>query len=247
MTLSDGVGRWLLPGWPALDATRSTFQNLFAARLRDEPAARGRVLDIGCGPKVPLALRPVTSVFGSLDGVDADPAIVKHPLLAHRWQSEFETAPLPEHAYDLAYAYNVLEHVVDPVPFFAKVSAVLKPGGVFWALAPNARHPFAMLSRVVDVGGLRPFAQRQLLKRPTQAMFLGDSRAYYRCNSPAAIRRAIATLDFAGAEFEPVMSVQWDRYFPAWLRWAPHVWDCHVSARAPSMRLLLMVRLQKQS
>jgi SAM-dependent methyltransferase len=240
------LARLIAPQWSALDAGRSEFRWEFARLLRESPELRGRVLDIGCGANLPIELGRMRASFGPLDGVDPDPAIARHPWLVNRWQGRFESCPVPEQAYDLAFAYNVLEHLAEPRPFFVKLAAVLKPGGVFWAMAPNARHPFALASRGVDLLGLKPLARRLLGQRSSFAMNVNEYASYYRSNSPAAIRRAIAGLGFVRASFIHVPCAQWDRYFPPALRWAPRTWDVLVSTRAPSLSLILIVKLEKQ-
>jgi len=217
----------------------------FGRQVQTVPQRRGRVLDIGCGADVPYAIRTFGGALGALDGVDPDPAIAQHPALVHRWQMPFESAPVPERAYGFAYAYNVLEHIAEPRPFFEKLASVLEPGGVFLALAPNARHPFAWMSRLVDLLGVKPFLARALGRRDEFAMHVNAYPSYYRANSPAAIRRAIEGLDLA-ASFTFVPCVQWEMYFPRWLRWVPYVWDRTVSARVGSMNQVLIVRIEKR-
>ena len=112
-------------------------------------------------------------------------------------------------------------------------------------MAPNARHPFALCSRAADVLGLKPLARRLLGRRSSFAMHVNEYPSYYRANSPAAIRRAIAGLGFANASFIDMPCAQWDRYFPPALRWAPRTWDCVVSTRVPSMSLILIVKLER--
>jgi SAM-dependent methyltransferase len=239
------MGLRVVKTWPALDAGRSDFRWEFARLLRESPQLRGRVLDIGCGANLPIELRRMYDAFGPMDGVDPDPAIAEHPSLVHRWHGHFESCPVPGQTYDLAFAYNVLEHLAEPRPFFVKLASVLKPGGVFWAMAPNAHHPFALCSRAVDVLGLKPLARGWLGRRASFPMHVNEYASYYRANSPAAIRRAIAGLGFARASFDHVPCAQWDRYFPPALRWAPRTWDVLVSARVTSMSLILFVRLEK--
>ena len=132
---------------------RSSFQRAFCARILGEPAFKGAVLDIGCGSGLPPALAPLSRGYARLDGVDPDAAIAAHPYLTRRWAGRLEDASVPRGEYDLAYAYNVVEHIGDPAPFLAAVHAVLKPGGVFWALTPHGRHPFAVLSRSLELAG----------------------------------------------------------------------------------------------
>jgi len=239
------VTAWIAPEWPAPGTHRNEFIREFGRQLCAVPQRRGRVLDIGCGAALPVAVERVSAELGPIDGVDPDAAIARHPSLANRWHGRFETAPVPDAAYGLAYAYNVLEHIAEPRPFFAKVAAVLEPGGVFLALAPNARHPFAWISRCVDLLGVKPLIGRALGRRAAFAMNVNPYPSYYRCNSPAAIRRAIEGLGFDKVSFTFVPSVQWEMYFPAWLRWMPYLWDRVVTARVPSMNQVLIVRLEK--
>lgn len=231
--------------WPGLLADRSSFQRAFAELLIASPQLAGRVLDIGCARDLPKPLRRIAGRFGSLDGVDPDPSILNHPLLERRWHGFFEQAGIPEAEYDLAYAYNVLEHIANPQPFFAKVASVLRPGGVFWGLTPNARHPFAMLSRSIEVSGLKGFVRRQIGVDESGAMRVNDYPAYYRCNAPAAIRRAIRGVGFRKVSFYYHPCVQWDTYFPRLLKWAPRCYDfCLGSRWAPGMQILI-VKLEK--
>lgn len=231
--------------WTDLFADRCRFERAFAELLGQAPQLRGRVLDIGCGGDLPEALRSLRGRFGSLDGIDPDPAVAEHPLLAQRWQGTLEDSAVPEAAYDLAYAYNVLEHIAVPGPFLAKVSRALKQGGVFYALTPNAAHPFAVLSRLIEIIGLKGYARERLGVAETGRMRVNDYPAYYRCNSPAAIRRVIRGAGFRRATFYFHPCVQWDNYFPARLRWLPRAYDFLVGTRFTPLMLVFMVRLEK--
>lgn len=232
--------------WRELDADRRSFQRAFVELLLGSPQFKGRVLDIGCGGDLPAALNSITGRYGSLDGVDPSPEVAQHPLLDQRWHAPFETSSVPSATYDCAYAYNVLEHITDPVPFFRKVHEVLKPGGVFWALTPNGRHPFALLSRSIERIGLKPFARRKIGRdEATGTMAVNDYPAYYRCNRPGAVTRAIRDLGFARARFFYFPCVQWDTYFPRWLKWAPHAFDFCIGTHLTPFMQLFIIRLEK--
>jgi len=218
----------------------------FGRQIAAVPQRHGRVLDIGCGGAAPHAVRMFAGPIGPMDGVDPDPIIATHPGLVQRWQMAFESAPIPKQTYGLAYAYNVLEHIAEPRAFFEKLASVLEPGGVFLALAPNARHPFAWISRIVEVLHLKAAAGRMLGRREEYAMNVNPYPSYYRANSPAAIRQAIAGLELS-ASFTFVPCVQWEMYFPRWLRWMPYVWDRAVTSRAASMNQVVIVRLDRRS
>jgi SAM-dependent methyltransferase len=232
-------------GWRGLFAERTAFEGAFARLLWEAPQRHGRVLDIGCGDNLPAALACLRGQFGTLDGVDPDPAIARHPLLKQRWQAPLEASGVPDEAYAMAYAYNVVEHLPDPRPFLKKVHALLEPGGVFYALAPNAVHPFAVLSRSIEVVGLKEFARKRIGLAETGEMRVNDYPAYYRCNSPSAVRRAIRGIGFREVTFYFHPCVQWDNYFPRCLRWAPHTYDYVLGSRLTSLMQVFMFRLQK--
>jgi SAM-dependent methyltransferase len=249
MTATDTTGEWSRLGsefaWHQLLEDRSSFQRAFVRLLLESPQLSGKVLDIGCSGNLPEALRGLENRFGSLDGVDPNPAVARHPLLQRHWHGMFECADTPPDNYDLAYSYNVLEHIAEPRPFFEKVFSVLKPGGVFWGLTPNSQHPFAVLSRSIEVAGLKGLFRRQIGHDESGNMRVNDYPAYYRCNSPSSVRRAIRGIGFSQASFYFHPCVQWDTYFPRVLRWAPRFYDFCLGTRwAPGMQILIM-KLEK--
>jgi SAM-dependent methyltransferase len=231
--------------WPILDADRSGFQDYFVQLLLESPGLKGRVLDIGCGRNLPTALQELAGQYGTIDGIDPDPAIAMHPLLSHRWNSPFETSAVPESNYDLAYAYNVLEHIADPRAFFSKVCGVLKENGVFWALTPNGHHPFPVLSRSIERLGLKGMARRRIGRDESGAMRVNDYPAYYRCNTSRSVLSAIRGLGFQSATFFHYPCVQWDTYFPSWLRWSPRAWDLALGTRFTTLMQILIIKLDK--
>jgi SAM-dependent methyltransferase len=232
--------------WNDRNVARSGFQREFVRLVGESAQIGGQVLDIGCGSALPKALSGLQGRFGILDGVDPDPGMVRHPLLRRGWNSCFESAEIPEASYDLAYAYNVLEHLADPRPFFRKLHQVLKPGGVCWALTPNAAHPFAVLSRLIEVIGLKGFTRRRLgVDQSSGEMMVNDYPAYYRCNSPGALSRVVSDLGFSHVTFYFHRCVQWDSYFPRFLRWLPWSYDFLVGTRIPRLMQIFIVRLEK--
>jgi SAM-dependent methyltransferase len=244
-TLSQSLRLGSSADWSELLRNRGGFQAEFTRLVSACPQVGGRVLDIGCGGALPPALAGLASREGTLDGVDPDPAVESHPLLARRWHSPFETSVVPGAAYDLAYAYNVVEHLAQPRPFFEGVQRVLKPGGVFWALTPNVRHPFAILSRTIERIGLKGMARRKMGRSDSGAMRVNDYPAYYRGNSPRAVLRAIRGLGFSRATFYFHPCLQWDTYFPRCLRWAPRAYDFVIGTRIASCMQIFMMRLDK--
>jgi SAM-dependent methyltransferase len=231
--------------WPVLDADRNRFQKYFQQLLLETPGLKRRVLDIGCGGNLPTALQGLAGQYGTIDGIDPDPAVAKHPLLSRRWNSPFEVTAVPKGDYDLAYAYNVLEHIADPKAFFSKVHGVLKNNGVFWGLTPNGCHPFPVLSRSIELLGLKSAARRRIGQDESGTMRVNDYPAYYRCNTPRAVLAAIDGLGFHSATFFHYPCVQWDTYFPSWLRWSPRAWDLVFATRFTRLMQILIIKLDK--
>lgn len=243
--LNEWVRLGTTAGWNELVVDRSGFQREFVRLVGGCPQAAGRVLDIGCGGRIPEPLAGLATRFGTLDGVDPDPDVAKHPLLERRWHGCFEAMDVPGETYDLAYAYNVMEHLADPRPFLARVQQVLRPGGVFWALTPNQRHPFAILSRSIELMGLKGFARQKIGRAANGEMCVNDYPAYYRCNSPGAVQRAIRGLGFSRATFYFHPCLQWDTYFPRVLRWFPRGYDFVAGTRLAPFMQIFMMRLDK--
>lgn len=216
---------------------RSAFQYRFAEMLLAEPGARGRVLDVGCGGGMQPFLAPLTALAAQLDGLDPSPVILGHSDLVERWHAPVERAPFPRDAYDLAYAYNVVEHVPAARPFFEAVRAALKPGGVFWALTPHANHPFCKLSRAIELIGLK---KRMAAANPG----VNDYPAYYRLNRPRQVLRAVEGLGFDLATFHFMPCAQWGTYFPRPLKVFPRLYDRLLGSRFRPFMLLLAYRLQ---
>lgn len=223
---------------------RSGFQRAFNRKLEFEPGIRGRVLDVGCGGAAPPFLPALREFPRQLDGVDPDPAIMGHPSLAERWQASFEDAPIPAATYDLACAYNVVEHIDEPTRFLTRVHDVLKPGGVFWALTPSSAHPFAWLARSIERMGLKR-AARDKLPLPGRGHRINPYPSYYRLNRPGQVLRAARGIPFRSVEFNWCPCLQWDTYFPSPLRWLPRLYDFCLGSRFRRAMQIFCFRFEK--
>jgi SAM-dependent methyltransferase len=213
------------------------YMRRFADRLVLEPGLRNRVLDIGCGGSIPGCLEDVAKMAGQLDGVDPSEAVMHHPSMTERYCMAFDAAPIESKVYDLAYAFNVLEHISAPRPFFEKLRSVLKPGGVFWGLTPNSRHIFAKLSRALELTGIKWLMARRIKS-------INNYSAYYRLNSESQVTRAIKGLGFESAEFHFIDALGWELgYLPPGTRWIGRSFDKFIASANPSRKLILMYRL----
>ncbi len=181
------------PGWKRIrqKLTRpfvgSSRARLVAATRRARPA--GRLLDVGCGTGLLLALaRPTYECVG------LEPSPV--PAAAARAQgfpvveSTLEAADLEPGSFDVVTMDAVVEHVTDPLAVLRKVHEVLRPGGVVALKTPRFGGPTSWLrgrgwngfrhgyhtylftgrtlGRTLEAAGFR------VLRSPRRDRFLGD-------------------------------------------------------------------------
>ncbi len=213
---------------------------MFRELVTADVGSRGRVLDIGCGTKANPAVEEIYARAAVVHGIDPVAGVLTHQALAEegRWCGELESAALPVGFYDMAFAYNVVEHVRDPAGFLAAAYNVLRPGASLWFLTPNGSHPFCVLSRSLELAGAK-----SLIARRNPAV--NDYPAYYRLNRRRSVVRHAAAAGFDSARFVYVPCMQWDRYFPSWLRWGPWLYDGTVGLRLPSAMQIMICRLTK--
>jgi 2-polyprenyl-3-methyl-5-hydroxy-6-metoxy-1,4-benzoquinol methylase len=120
-------------------ARRATGRNLLAAvgaQLDgDDPPS---VLDVGCG--VGLLLDEARRLGWRAQGVELSDWGVhraRHVGL-EVFQGTIEEAGFAPGSFDAVFMIDVLEHLADPVRTLARVSQVLRPGGVLCLVTPNA-------------------------------------------------------------------------------------------------------------
>ena len=138
MLSADGLrgGRW------DLERFLATGEADVAAALApsDElglPAARGRVLDLGCG--VGRLARPFASRFGEYVGIDVAEGMVARARELHAdlenctFVAAAALAQLPDASFDLVYSNLVLQHLPDRAAverYLADFLRVVRPDGI---------------------------------------------------------------------------------------------------------------------
>ncbi len=103
--------------------------------------ARGRVLDVGCGPGHIALLLVTAHPELRVVGVDLSAHMLRiaaehRAVSAHAARVRFQAAdakrlPFADAEFDTVCSNTILHHIPDPVPFLRECGRVLKPGGAF--------------------------------------------------------------------------------------------------------------------
>jgi 2-polyprenyl-3-methyl-5-hydroxy-6-metoxy-1,4-benzoquinol methylase len=140
-----------------------------------------RVLDIGCGTG--LNAGHLAKAGHTVTGIDLSPVAVEQ--LRRKGFEGFvcdidtEPLPVPDAAFDLVYASEVIEHCADTSGFLGKLNRALKPGGTLLLSTPNsafwAYRVLALLGRTLSEsqhpGHVRFFSKRGLKAAAERAGF----------------------------------------------------------------------------
>ena len=130
-------------------------------RRRALPPSDAKVLEIGCGTGHNLAM---LSEFGSVEAIEIDPAV--SALAERRLGRKVMSAPLPEligvpeRAFDLVGAFDVIEHIPDDTAAIAAIARTLKPGGRLVITVPA--HPWMWSAHDVVNHHHRRYSKRTL-------------------------------------------------------------------------------------
>lgn len=167
---------------------RAMLVRLIINELKGRPGPT-RVLDIGAGKGIGRQIafqRAIARHCDELWGVEPDQGITQPDGVFTQYQhAMMETAELPENAFDVAYAFMVMEHVADPTAFLSALKRCLKPGGVFLFMTPNRRHYFTRSANLLKTLKIDELTLRILRRQ-------GDLDEYhypvvYRFNTPEQI------------------------------------------------------------
>jgi SAM-dependent methyltransferase len=179
----------LRPGW---EPATARFERQVAAALTADSA----VLDLGCGRGgIVERLGPHRGdgPAGRWIGIDPDIASLREHRVANLARACADALRLPFAAetFDIVIASWVLEHLPQPVTTFGEVARVLRPGGAFFILTPNAAHPLPRLSAALaPLHRLQSYAVSLIYGRATADTF----PVAYRANTASAIERLATPL-----------------------------------------------------
>lgn len=169
----------LVPGWQSSG-------DLFERLVRERISPATQLLDLGGGRGG--LVEKIQAEVGSATTLDPDlPSLLEHRAHAiARICALAEAIPLPANQFDLVTATWLLEHLPDPKAVFQELNHVLKPGGVFIFLTPNARHPLLIANQASRIlPRLQQFFVPRLYDRAEADTF----PVQYRANTPSALHR----------------------------------------------------------
>ncbi|MEK7328417.1 MAG: methyltransferase domain-containing protein [Chloroflexota bacterium] len=145
--------RALNPGW---QSSGDVYERL----VRDSITPQTRLLDLGGGRGglIELLHRDV-GLAAALDP-NLDSLLDHRTPDVCRLSGLADSLPFPSDSFDVVTASWLLEHLAAPEAVFAEVSRVLRSGGRFIFLTPNALHPLLIANRLSK---LAPALQRKLV------------------------------------------------------------------------------------
>lgn len=191
----------------------------FAALVRHNLQPHSRLLDLGCGRGG--LVEQLDHPLSRVTGVDPDlRSLQEHRLPLPRVQALSHTLPFAAGSFDLVYASWLLEHLPAPQHDFVAVARVLRPGGAFVFITPNARHPLALLNRLLGRLGA---IQGRLVSR-----FYGRDAAdafptAYRANDHATLTHLAAAANLHLETLEAIPDPTYLAFTPTLYRAAQHL------------------------
>lgn len=162
------------PGW---QPATSVYERMIREQLRPD----SRVLDLGCGRGG--VLEQLGSAVDRPVGIDPDlESLREHRITSlPRAQAAADELPFADQTIDLVVCSWVLEHLTTPDRVASEVSRILKPGGAWIVLTPNARAIVTWINRT-----LKP-VQHQLVARLYGRAETDTFPIQYRANTPRAL------------------------------------------------------------
>lgn len=155
---------------------------LFRQRLLQQISGSTRCLDFGCG-RGNVRQMNFKGVAAWVSGVDPERAVFDNPQLDDAALLDLADLriPYPDASFDVVFADNVMEHVVDPPATLAEIRRVLKPGGRFLAKTPNKWHYMPIIAR------LTPTAFHRYYNRLRGRESIDTFPTQYRFNTAAEV------------------------------------------------------------
>jgi SAM-dependent methyltransferase len=173
----------------------------FLIRVRALLQPNWTVLDIGCGRgqaaedacSFRRELRRLGGDGRTVIGIDVDPEAASNPLIGEfRRIDDSRRWPIADASIDLAFSDYVLEHVEDPMCFFAEAFRVLRNGGYLCMRTPNFLGYGAFLSWLVP----NRFHEKILARVQPEKNSIDVFPTLYQCNTKWRLFRVLRKVGF---------------------------------------------------
>jgi len=131
-----------------IERGRRTFVAALARRIARRTAARGRVLDIGCGDG--KLLTALAALGFECAGTEINPRVregLPTGIDVRVVTGGVAHAGLPAQAFDVVVLRHVLEHLPNPIETLHEVRRIIKPAGTLVIAVPNLASWQARLTR----------------------------------------------------------------------------------------------------
>ena len=170
---------------------------IFRKEVLEQVSSESVVLDIGCGRRASF-LRSLAPCVKTAYGVDLEIAETVHEGNMTLMHGDAVSVLLPDHSVDIITMIHVSEHLCDPDRVFLECGRVLRPGGSLVLIAPSKFYLPILIGRAIP-HGVRQWANSVMTGSRSEDTF----PAYYRANSPRALRRlaAVAGFDVAAIRY----------------------------------------------
>jgi SAM-dependent methyltransferase len=176
-----------------LKPTYRTSGQIYEGLVTKQIAPEARVLDAGCGRAGVIGL--FRDRAGLAVGVDIDLASLRDNVGLHQAVlGRLTELPFAAASFDLVISSWVIEHLQEPEVAFAEVARVLRRGGHFVFLTPNAWNYVVLVNRLMPA-----WLQRRLVPRLYGRQEKDTFPVVYRANTR---RRLDALLGRAGLRCE---------------------------------------------
>ena len=146
-------------------SSAEAFRNTITKALAKASLARkGKALDLGCGNgDFSLRLAKVIQA-DEIYGVDVSENIrevSRSSIKAYKVNLNFEKLPFPHNFFDVVFAVELIEHLLNPDNMLSEAYRVLSPDGVFLLSTPNLA---SGINRLLILMGYMPYFSEPSLR-----------------------------------------------------------------------------------
>lgn len=172
------------------------------------------VLDLGCGRTG--GIERFWEKAGLAAGIDPDSDSLRErknglPVL----RAAGDHLPFVDATFDMVVSVWVMEHLDAPAAVFSEVARVMKPGGHFVFLTPNAWNPLIVANRA---GQLVPSLQHRLVSNIYGRAKADTFAVRYRANTTGRLRKLATRTGFSVMEMRVIADPTYVAFNPALFR-----------------------------